>query len=270
MKQVTGWVILAIMMFLIGTGIGLLVSWGVMPVRMVDTAPRTLQQADKDRYRSLIALDHLVTDDDERAIMRMGLLDDTGALAALSNQINRRAWASEAEGLALARLNSELIDTTTNQSFSTAVQLTPILSTAISAEAYLVLETKQTANPTLGITVAVTNSVAPGPFVLLNRTPICKVDQVQPVLEITVVDMSGKPIGGVVIVISSAEVTERLITGLNPGKSTGVADSLMKVGMKYVISLEGRSGSSENISTSECTSPAGELFTGGWSVQIQY
>jgi len=112
--------------------------------------------------------------------------------------------------------------------------------------------------------------VAPVRFVVLNRSPICRIDQIQPVLEIEVVDVSGKPIVGVVVVVSSAEVTERLITGLNPRKSMGVADFLMKVGMEYVISLEGRSGSSENISTSECTSSAGELFAGGWSIQIQY
>ena len=270
MKQVMGWVILAIMMFFIGIGIGLSISWGVMPVRLVDTAPRTLQQADKDRYRSIIALDYLVTDDDERAITRIGLLDDTGALAALSNQINRMAWTSQAEGLALARLYSDLIDTTMNLSSAAAAKITPILSTAMSDETYIMLETKLTATRTPEITMAVTYSEAPVRFVVLNRTPICRVDQVQPVLEITVVDISGKPIVGVVIVVSSAEETERMITGLNPGKSAGVADFLMKVGKKYVISLEGRSGSSENLSTSECTSPAGELFAGGWSVQIQY
>ncbi len=51
MNRVVGWVILAMMMFFTGIGIGLLIAWGIMPVRLVDTAPGTLQQADKDRYR---------------------------------------------------------------------------------------------------------------------------------------------------------------------------------------------------------------------------
>jgi hypothetical protein len=270
MNRVMGWVILAMMMFITGIGIGLLIAWGVMPVKLVDTAPGTLQQSDKDRYRALIAEDYLVTGDDERALARMGLLDDKSALTALSNQINRTAWTYEVEGIALAKLYFDLIDTTKNQPYTTAVQITPMSSTAASVESVIMPEMRQAVTSALTETVVATNSVTLVRFVMLNRTPSCRIDQTPPVLEINVVDGSGKPIGGVVLVVSSADVTERIITGLKPGSSVGVADFLMQVGMKYVISLEGRSGSSENITTSACTSPAGELYAGGWSVQIQY
>jgi hypothetical protein len=269
-NRVVGWVTLAMMMFFTGIGIGLLIAWGIMPVRSVDTAPGTLQQADKDRYRALIAEEYLASGDDERAKARMELLDDKNALSALSNQIDRATWTNDAEGIALVKLYSDLIVTTMNQAGTSAKQITPIPSTGVFTESTAMLEMSQAVTSALTETVTETNSVIPARLVLLNRTPSCRSDRMPPVLEITVVDRSGKPIGGVVIVVSSAGITERIITGLKPGSSAGVADFLMQAGMKYIISLEGRAGSSEYLTTSICTYPDGELYAGGWSVQIQY
>ncbi len=272
MTRVVGWVTLAMMMFFTGSGIGLMVAWGIIPVKSVDTSPGTLKQADKDRYRVLIAEDYRVTGDGERAKARMELLDDKYALTALSNQIDRTAWTYEAEGAALVKLYSDLIDTSTIQPGASAVQITPIASTAPLVGSTVMPEISRVVTSALTETemVMVTNSVTPAGLVLLNLTPNCTSDQMPPVLEISVVDGSGKPINGVVLVVSSSAGTERLITGLKTGSSVGVADFLMQAGTKYIISLEGRAGSSEYLTTATCTAPGGEHYTGGWLLQIQY
>ena len=269
MTRLWGWVILFLIMTLVGFGIGLIIAWGIMPVNVVDTAPATLKQADKDRYRILIAEDYLVTGDEERALARMVLLDDIGALDALIDQINRRAWNLEVEGEALAGLESDL-NTTLNDQTKPMVDQPTLYPSEVTNAVSTSLSTPDLISTPYPAGTLTTRSATLTHYVFLNRTPICRDDQAQPVLEIKVVDSSGKPINGIVIIVSSTETTERIITGIKPGRADGIADFLMQTGIKYAIALEGRSGAPEYFTTSDCISPTGESFIGGWSLQIEY
>jgi hypothetical protein len=270
MIRLMGRVILIMMMFTIGVGIGLVITWGVMPVRLVDTAPGTLQKTDKDWYRVLIAEDYLVTADKDRARARLLVLDNNGAWVALSDQVNRRAWNRDVEGDALTKLDSDLSNNVAVIPQPTVNQITPLLSTATNTLSTTLLFTNQVVTPLPIYTLVITSSTTPSPFVLLGSTPACIDGQTPPILEITIVDSLGKPREGIVIVVSSSETTERIITGLKSGIASGVADTIMQPGVKYTITLEGRSSIPEVFMASECRSSSGDTFSGGWSVKIQY
>lgn len=271
MNRRMGLAILLMMMFSVGVGIGLVITWGIMPVRLVDTAPGTLQQSDKDRYRVLIAEDYLITGDKDRARARLILLDNSGALTALLDQVNRRAWNRDVEGAALTKLGSDMNNNLTYMPQPIVNPITlPHLTTTNALLSTTLLITEQVVTTLPINTLVITRSATASHLVLLSSAPTCTDDQTPPMLEITVVDSSGKQLEGIVIVVSSLETTERIITGLKPGTATGFADTMMQAGVKYTIALEGRSSSPEVFMTSACTSPSGDTFSGGWSVKIQY
>ena len=157
MNRVVVWATFTLLIFFAGIGIGLLIAWGIYPVKSMDTTPGTLQQADKDRYRALIAEEYLASGDNERAKTRMELLDDRYALSALSDQIDRIAWTNEAEGIALVKLYSDLIDTSVNRPGTSAVQITPISSTAPLAGSNITPEMSLVVTSAMTKAVAVTN-----------------------------------------------------------------------------------------------------------------
>ena len=69
---------------LAGLGVGLLISWGIAPVRFVDTTPNTLRADFKTQMRSAIAAAYAADDNLPRARARLSLLGDTDSYQALS------------------------------------------------------------------------------------------------------------------------------------------------------------------------------------------
>jgi hypothetical protein len=270
MNRPLGWILLTVMMFIAGVGIGLVVAWGILPVRLADTSPQTLMQSAKDRYRVLIAEDYLVTGDDERARARLTLVDGQDELMALTIQVTGKSWSRDAEGNALTKLLLDLkgarIEQPQQADLST-VTPTPLVYLQESATPHAPNQVS-TSTPLNSLTEA--SSETPSHYLVLNRTPICKNDQASPIIEITVVDVFGRPRKGVVIIVSSPEGTERIITGLNPGAPAGFADLVMKRDLEYVIKVEGKAGGPESITTFLCESPGGGSYPGGWSLQIQF
>ncbi len=270
MRRLIVWMVSAFMLLAFGAGIGLGISWGVVPVKMTNTAPETLRRENKDRYRILIAEDFLVTGDRARAEARLELLDGSDPLRSITDQIDRNAWASETERDALAALQTAL-------AVPVALELPTKISSPMSIlGAVSTTERTNTLTPILSTTSTPGKTLTPlktpnaGSFIILNRTPVCDSVQNFPTLQVNVVDTDGKPLSGVVLIISSVEGSERVITGLKAGASPGGADFTLAAGMVYTITLENGLGISETVTTAQCTSTNGALFQGGWKLLIQY
>jgi hypothetical protein len=270
MKQFIGWFFLGGLFFVIGVGLGLGIAWGIMPVRLVDTSPGTMRQMDKDQYRLLIAEDYLVTGDLDRAKARLELLDADGQKVAVIDQINRKVWKNEGEQIALTTLQSALTKNLSDHTQPTSITSAKMLEVNAGTATMPMFAAAQssTVNPVKTLTLFTT--ITPRVFKILSRTPVCETDQNQPLLKIIIVDNSGKPLNGIVIIVNSPESTERIITGLKPENPAGFADYLMDAGVAYSLKIEGAGGVTETFTTAECTSPNGETFAGGWLVQIQY
>jgi hypothetical protein len=270
MKRLIGWIALTMALFIIGAGIGLGISWGILPVKMINTAPVTLRQEDKDRYRVLIAEDFLTTRDRARAESRLDLLAEQDALFTITDQIDRNAWAGGAQRDALVALQVALAGSTASQPSTPASSPLPMHVTVSTPEELITLTAtlSPASTPIKTLTPLMTSN--PEAFIVLSRTPVCDAAQDPPMLQVNVVDSVGKPLRGVVLIISSVEGSERIITGLKPDAGAGSADFIMSEGIIYIIKIENTSGSSETLTTAQCTSSSGTSFPGGWKLQIQY
>ena len=74
---------------IIGIVLGLVYAWIIDPAEFVDTTPETLHDANKDVYRSMIALSYQSTGDLARAQARLNLLGDEDTAMSLSEQAQR-------------------------------------------------------------------------------------------------------------------------------------------------------------------------------------
>ncbi len=95
--------------FILGLLIGLVYTLLINPVIYIHSTPASLQEEDKDGYRSLIAQVYAVTSDLERAQLRLALLEDDHPVYALGAQAQRcAAEGNITEAQALALLASAL------------------------------------------------------------------------------------------------------------------------------------------------------------------
>ena len=102
-----GWYLL--IGLILGLLIGLAYSLLVNPVIYTHSTPATLQEVDKDNYRSLIAQAYAATSDLERAQLRLALLEDENPVYALGTQAQRCvAEGNMPDAQALALLASAL------------------------------------------------------------------------------------------------------------------------------------------------------------------
>ena len=100
---------------IIGLIFGLVYAWIINPVIYTHSTPATLQEVDKDSYRSLIAQAYAATSDLERAQLRLALLEDENPVYALGTQAQRcvaEGNMSEAQALALLASTLQSMDPT--------------------------------------------------------------------------------------------------------------------------------------------------------------
>ena len=94
---------------IVGLIIGLVYAWVINPVIYTHSTPASLQEEDKDSYRSLIAQVCAVTGDFDRAQLRLDLLEDDTPVYTLGAQAQRcLAEGNPDEARALALLASAL------------------------------------------------------------------------------------------------------------------------------------------------------------------
>src|SRR5215212_10305254 len=89
MRRPRGWHLSILLALLAGLGLGLVYSWVISPLRVLDAEPNTLRADFKDQYRSVIAAAYAATGNLPRARARLSLLGGSNVVEALNGQAQR-------------------------------------------------------------------------------------------------------------------------------------------------------------------------------------
>jgi hypothetical protein len=260
-----GWIVLGIFLLLAGFGIGLGLSWGLFPVQIINTSPAALSPTEKDSYRLLVADDFHVNADLSRARSRLDLLEEENSVDSLEDQITRVSRSGDPQNIlaSLQALKDALIENgartlssgTKEESNNQSGDL-PLIVTRT------VLPITPETTPDL---ISISTSESP---LIYNRRPLCSENMDLALVQVLVIDQSGQPANGIVILIKSEDTIQRLITGLDPEIGSGYVDFVLEPGRKYTLSIEGIPGISEKVESSECELQDGKKYLGGWLIEI--
>ena len=94
---------------ILGIILGLVFSWIVYPANAKDSSPRSLQPAQKDQYRALIAMAFVSNGDLVRARARLNLLGDPDPYVSLLEQAKQMAAFGETSEVTSLRLLAEAL-----------------------------------------------------------------------------------------------------------------------------------------------------------------
>ena len=258
---------------IIGLVVGALISFVISPMQYVNISPSMLKTEDKDIYRGLIAAAYHLRGDLGRAKARLNLLQDENSVQALTAQaqqtIAKGGLAQEARGLALlaAAMNEQPITLSTeaeNTPTGMAVVLTPTdfptlppLTTVTTETAVEETPTPDTVFPTLE-----PRPVPSDPYVLKDRKSLCDLEMMN-LLQVFVIDKSGKPIPGVEAIVTWQGGEDHFFTGLKPQVDLGYADFSMQPGELYNLRLATGGDSATRITPPNCKLDSGMEYTGG-------
>ena len=281
-----------ILVLLAGFGAGLVYSWIISPLRVIDAAPVALRADFKDSYRAAIAGSYAATGNLSRAQARLSLLKDSNSIEALNAQAQRMLATGDSakqadQVAALAVALEEGVGSpptsipNTEEALGTAevvstdtlpppppdatlfMTLTEIPATEVPAETQTVpvISTPRptrTTVPTLG-----------APFALIGQDTICDTNLPDGLLQVIVLNSNRRPMPGIKIVITWDGGEEQFFTGLKPELGDGYADYVMTPEVTYTIQLASGSDVATGITAPTCQASDGTTFPGGIKLTFQ-
>lgn len=274
---------------LAGVGLGLVYSWMISPVQVVDAEPVALRADFKDQYRSAIAAAFAATGDLARAQARLSLLRDADSIEALNAQAQRMlasgqsfeeadqvaalAAALDQNGIGLPAVTqtpkAEIVNNTVNSPTAT---LPPPLSE---------VPIQQTETPesieTQPITPAAsaprpTRTPIPtldAPFALTGQETICDPNLPDGLLQVIVLNSNRRQMPGIEVLITWEGNAENFFTGLKPELGNGYADYIMTPDVIYTVQLKLGSDIASGLTTPTCQTSSGDPLFGGIKLTFQ-
>ncbi len=213
--------------FALGLGLGLFISWGLLPLKHYEGPPSALKEPLKRDYVYLISAAYAQEGDLSRAQARLKSL----GYKDLGNIFNQALAELKAEGAP-------------EESLAATILLAQALGVSLPAFQTFIPSPTPTPippqspfpTPTPAVTVLPTFSPTPAPsFILKAQEKDCRPAGELSLLEIEVLDKYGAPLSGIELIISWEGGEERVFTGLKPGKSPGYADFEMESGATYQV-----------------------------------
>lgn len=268
----------------LGFGVGVLYAWVISPLRYIDTAPQTLRADFKDQYRTGIAAAYSATHNLDRARARLVLLGDSDPIQALTAQAQRMLASGLPfeEAQQVAQLATDLdagvasagpLPTTVLASQSptnpavaspgiavTATLASPTLETQATAQVF------DTATPRPSPTPIPTPLA---PFQLVSQDQVCNPNLTDGLLQVSILDSSGRSMPGVKITITWDNGQENFYTGLKPDISNGYADYVMQPGMSYSVRIASTGTPVSGLTPPSCPVTGGRAYTGGLKLTFQ-
>ena len=292
MRRIPWDVLLAL---LAGVGLGLVYSWVISPVRVIDTEPVILRADFKDQYRSAIAAAYAATGNLPRAQARLSVVGDTDSISALNAQAQRMLASGQpfqeadqvaALALALGDDNNGNVEPTATEVAITKIttktgNITPTstLPPPPPDLPILLTETPQTieAEPTQQViiiesTPRPTRTSIPtfgAPFKLTGQDTTCDTNLPDGLLQVIVYNTNRKQLAGIKIVITWDGGEEQFFTGFKPEIGNGYADFIMTPNRTYTVQLARGSDIASGLITSTCQTSNGETFFGGIKLTFQ-
>jgi hypothetical protein len=274
---------------LAGLVAGLAVAWLFFPVSYYDLTPASLNQEEKEQYRSLVAQAYLVNEDIGRARARLTLLKDENPTGELLTQAKKMAengdatnakslqiLASDLERLPQPTPGGEIIQTSQPtrpaQTIAPNATLDPnlaIMTATLSPTPTITLTPTQTLTPlpTLTPRPSPTVQAVPAiPFTIKSIKKECEARALPGQIRIEVVDKEGNPMPGVRISVTWNGGEDTFYTGLHPEESPGFADFSMLPGLAYRVRAGEGGEISEELRLHTCTSPDSTTFDGSYRI----
>jgi len=249
--------------FTLGLVIGLYYSWGVNPVKYLDTAPASLREDFKSDYLALIASAYAYSGDLVRAQARLSLFPDPNPAVTLSQQAQKRLAMGRphSETQSLALLAAALGDRPTPLAF-TPSQASVTLPSPI--------EPTLTPTPTPLPPPTRTPTATPGaPFELLDQEKMCDPDLHAPLIQVEVVDAAGRPVPGVEVLVVWDTGQDHFFTGLKPELGLGYGDFAMTEGVTYTLQLTKSETPITGLMIEDCVGDEGDLYPCSWLLTFQ-
>ncbi|MBT3336594.1 MAG: hypothetical protein HN855_12190 [Anaerolineae bacterium] len=272
---------------ILGLGLGLVISWGIAPLKYTDTPPSLLRGDFKDAYRALIASAYASTGDLERAEERLSALGDINSVEALAIQAQRAvAEGNTAQKDALAALASDLGEnissrgvTPTSTRFLTQTPGPTRTGTPPASEEGNNTETTPeppdatlTPIPIYTRTPASTPTAIPtvgAPYILVTQDEICSTNISEGLLMVYVSDAAQKTVSGAEIIVEWDQEEEHFFTGLKPELGHGYADFAMEANKTYALRLATGSTAVGDLSSPPCQDSEGNHYWGSLRLRFQ-
>jgi len=268
-----------------GVGLGLLYTWVISPVQIVDTAPNALSADAQTAYVRLVARAFAAESDLGRARTRLAFLgwdQPAEPVTALAQRLAAEG-APQAQVQAVAQLAAALgagPATTTPiavaQSTASPGAL-PDATASASATASLTAAPSATPSHTPQPTDTVIPSITPrllptrtptatppGAFDFIGRQAVCDRDLIEPLIQVVAESALGAPVPGVEVVVTWDGGFDHFYTGLKPDLGRGYGDFTMTHGVVYTVHLaESPSITLEGLTAEPCGAGLNS-YPGSW------
>lgn len=272
-----------------GFGLGLVYSWIISPLRVVDTNPAAMRADFKDDYRAAIAAAYAASSNLPRAQARLSLLNDSNSVEALNAQAQRMLasgdssqQAQQVAALAIALQGDAEMDATSTPATEVAsrIEITPSStlpppppdSPIVLTESPVPPESAETQPVVAASTPHPTRTAVPTlaePFKLTGQEDVCDPNLPDGLLQVIVLNSSRRQVAGVKIVITWDGGEEQFFTGLKPELGNGYADYTMAPNTTYTLQLGIGSDIATGITIPTCQTSTGERFSGGIKLTFQ-
>lgn len=275
----------------LGLILGLIYTWLIAPVELVNTTPALLRSDYRHDWIRLAALGYAADGDLERAMARLDELGQDDLRTALGALIEESA--AQGQAAATMRSLSQLADllgmhtpamamylSTPSPSPAgltdtspTAVAPSPVLTPSPPATSTLVAAT-ETRTP------FASPAAVPLPYAVVSRTLACEgtPPQLQVFVRAAVRDDESTgsraeemPLPGVVLWLTWPGGADRAVTGLRPHIDPGYADFSLEEGVPYSLSIEEPNAPVlSGLTVAQCRPEAGtDLQPGSWRVVVE-
>lgn len=280
---------------LIGIALGLVTSWGIVPVPHTAASPASLRADFKDEYRYMISAAYASAGNLGRARARLALLDDKDPIQALTDQSKRMLANNIAPNVVRnisnlsAALQAESPPTETpiptELAFSTATESVPVVEPSTTVDNPTATNTTQVSTEAPTLEPAPTEAATPTPlppavptdaphsihtatftpgppFKMVKSTTFCESSQ-PGLLQISLTDSNGQPAAGIELIITWAGGEEHFFSGLKPELGNGYADFIMSPNIDYALSVSNGATRVSNLKSTSCTTKDGDNSSGG-------
>jgi hypothetical protein len=264
---------IALLGLILGFAAGLGYSWGISPLKYVDTSPASLRSDYKERYRALVAAAYQADGSLVRARARLALIDGGDSASALAAQAQRSLAVGDdpRQAQALAALSAALIASPASPAATPTMTPSPTLGARVSPSPIPTASptTSPTSTPPTVIQVtpfpSVTPTPAPGaPFVLKSSTQVCDPKLGGPLIQVQVTGADGKPVPGIRVDVAWDGGEDFFYTGLKPDVNLGYADFAMTPGVSYTLRLADGGQPVRGLAAIDCKTTDGSSYPGGW------
>jgi len=283
MKRVPWEIILAL---LAGVGLGVVYSWVISPLRVIDASPVALRADFKDVYRSAIAAAYAANGNLPRAQARLALLKDPDPVEALNAQAQRIMGstdsfqqADQVVALALA-LNENADDLPTSipvteivngieVTFTATIPPPPPDAPMLLTETQLPVETQPIRIESTPRPTATPVPTLGAPFTLTGQENTCDTNLPDGLLQVIILNSNRRQMPGVKIIITWDGGEEQFFSGLKPELGNGYADYTMMPNIAYTVQLAVGSDVATGLTTPTCQTQNEETFFGGIKLTFQ-